>query len=222
MRVMLAGVLFGCAVLLAPVPAAFAVPQTCPPTCDQIPASAWPESSSLPLAAIYHWPALGDLATWVTAPRFRFEELCATPPVLGDPRAFAVAARAVAGQPDGQWQLQAQIVHWRGETWRGGHLAGAVFDAAVAALRSCQLTAPQVSPSLTTAAPDRMAAVISGPVVAHQYLLVDPRSSTISELVFSYNAAAGTPWVPWPWVPDEVVFDAMAAPLCAAYLGSCG
>ena len=130
---------------------------------------------------------LGDLAVPVVAPRFRFEELCASPPVADDPRAYAVAARAVAGQPDGQWQVQAQIVHWRGETWRGGQLAGAAFDAAVAALRACQVTAPQFSPSITTAEPNRMAAVISGPVVARQFLLVDPRSSTISELVFSHN-----------------------------------
>ena len=109
-------------------------------------------------------------------------------PCANDPRAYAVAARAVAGQPDGQWQVQAQIVHWRGETWRGGQLASAAFDAAVAALRACQVTAPQFSPSITTAEPNRMAAVISGPVVVHQYLLVDPRSSTISELVFSHNA----------------------------------
>ena len=139
-----------------------------------------------------------------------------------DPRAYAVAARAVAGQPDGQWQVQAQIVHWRGETWRGGQLASAAFDTAVAALRACQVTAPQFSPSITTAEPNRLAAVISGPVVAHQFLVVDPRSSTISELVFSHNAGSGPPAARWPAVPDAQVLDAMAGPLCAAYLGSCG
>ena len=222
MRVMLAGLLIGCALLLAPPPMAHSGPQTCPPTCDQIPASAWPDPWSLPLDATYHWPVLGDLAVPVVAPRFWFEELCASPPVADDPRAYAVAARAVAGQPDGQWQVQAQIVHWRGETWRGGQLASAAFDAAVAALRACQVTAPQFSPSITTAEPNRMAAVISGPVVARQFLLVDPRSSTISELVFSHNPASGPPAVRWPAVPDAQVLDAMAAPLCGAYLGSCG
>lgn len=222
MRVVLVGLLIGCVLMLAPPPRAHSVPQTCPPTCDQIPASAWPDPWSLPLDSTYHWPVLGELAVPVIAPRFRFEELCASPPLIADPRAFAVAARAIAGQPDGQWQVQAQVVHWRGETWRGGQLAKAAFDAAVAALRACQVTAPQFSPSVTNAEPDRMAAVISGPMVAHQFLLVDPRSSTISELVFSYKAAGGPPAIRWPAVPDAQVLDAMAAPLCAAYLGSCG
>ncbi len=222
MRVVLTGLLIGWLLLLAPAPAAHAVPPTCPPTCDQIPTSAWPDPWSLPLDSTYHWPVLGELAVPVVAPRFRSEELCASPPVADDPRAYAVAARAVAGQPDGQWQVQAQIIHWRGETWRGGQLAGAAFDSAVAALRACQVTAPPFSPSITTAESNRMAAVISGPVVARQFLVVDPRSSTISELVFSYNAASGRPAVRWPAVPDAQVLDAMAAPLCGAYLGSCG
>jgi hypothetical protein len=220
MRVMLAGLLIGCTMLLAPPPMAHSGPPTCPPTCDQIPAAAWPDPGSLPLDSTYHWPVLGELAAPVVAPRFRFEELCASPPVPNDPRAYAVAARAVAGQPDGQWQVQALIVHWRGETWRGGQLAGAAFDTAVAALRACQVTAPQFSPLITTTEPNRMAAVISGPVVAHQFMVVDPRSSTISELVFSHTAGSGPVW--WPAIPDAQVLDAMAGPLCAAYLGSCG
>jgi hypothetical protein len=219
---MLAGLLIGCTLLLAPPQIAHSGPPTCPPTCDQIPASAWPDPWSLPLDSTYHWPVLGELAAPVVAPRFRFEELCASPPVPNDPRAYAVAARAVAGQPDGQWQVQAQIVHWRGETWLGGQLAGAAFDTAVAALRACQVTAPWFSPSITTAEPNRLAAVISGPVVAHQFVVVDPRSSTISELVFSHHAGSGPPAVQWPAVPDAQVLDAMARPLCAAYLGSCG
>ncbi len=219
MREVLAALLLGSA--LVAVPVAHAEPETCPPQCDRIPASAWPDPWSLPLNPAYQWPVLADLAVPVMAPRFGFEELCGSPPVP-DARAFAVAARAVVGQPDGRWRLQAQIVHWRGETWRGGELANAVFGSAVAALRSCQDTAPQSSPSLTTAEPDRIAAVISGPVVAHLYLLVDPRSSTISELLFTHDAAAPTPPQPWPAVPDAQVLDGMSAPLCAAYLGSCG
>ncbi len=222
MRGVLAGLLLGCALLVAPPPTARATPPTCPPTCDQIPAWSWPDPWSLPLDPVYHWPVLDDVAFGVQAPRFMFEELCASVDVPDDPRVYAVAARAVAGQPDGQWQVRAQIVHWRGEVWRGGQLAAAVFDTAVATLRACQATAPQFSPSITTAEPNRMAAVFSGPVIAHQFLLVDQRNSTISELVFSHTAATGPPAVPWPAVPDTAVFDAMSAPLCRAYLGSCG
>jgi hypothetical protein len=203
-------------ITVVPRPAA-AEPETCPPVCDRIPASAWPNPRALPLDDSYRWPGPAQLATPASPPRFRFEELCAGP-VPPDPRVFAVAARALAARPRGEWQLQAQVVHWRGETWRGGQMATAVFDAAVRALRACQMSAPGFSPSLTTALPDRMAAVISGPVVVHQYLLVDPRSSSIAELSFS---AEGGP-AQWPIVPDDQVFGAMAAPLCAAYLGSCG
>lgn len=222
MRAMMAAVLLSCALLLAPQPTAAAQPTTCPPTCDQIPAAAWPDTWSLPMDNVYHWPALDALAVPVRAPRFKFEELCASPPVPDDPRAYAVAARAIAGQPDGQWQLQAQIVHWRGETWRSGQLAAAAFDTAVATLRACQGSAPQLSPSITTAEPNRLAAVLAGPVIARQFLVVDPANSTIAELVFWRNAAAWPPAPAWPTLPDVQVFDAMSDPLCRAYLGSCG
>ena len=207
--------------VLVPFPQAMAEPETCPPVCDRIPAQAWPDPRSLPLDEVYDWPVLAALAAPVAAPRFRFEELCATPPPPDDPRAYAVAARTLLGQPGHQWQLRAQIVHWRGETWRGGQLALSVLDAALAALRSCQVRAPQFSPSITTSGPDRFAAVISGPVIVHQYLLVDPRSSTISELSFSVVGDADSPAVSWPTMADAEVFDAMAPRLCAAYLGSC-
>ena len=65
-----------------------------------------------------------------------------------------MAARAVVPNPDGQWQLQVQVMHWRGETAQcgpDGRLA--TFEAAVAALRNCQATAPLTSPSITTADP---------------------------------------------------------------------
>jgi hypothetical protein len=121
---------------------------------------------------------------------------------------------------DGQWHLQAQVIHWRGDTWQGGQTAVAVFDSAVATLRKCQLTAPLTSPSLTTAEPDRVAAVLSAPdrSVLHQYLLADPRSSTVSELALW---SAPSPSVAWPAVSDDSVLDALAAPLCTAYLDSC-
>ena len=80
-----------------------------------------------------------------------------------DPRSWAVAGRRAGWSTRGQWQLQAQVLHWRGETWRGGQLAQEVFDTAAGALRSCQRTNVTASPSVTTDEPDRMAAVIGGP-----------------------------------------------------------
>lgn len=211
MRTVLAVILL--ALALVGAAGADAEPETCPTQCDRIPASAWPNPRSLPLGPGNRWPALADVAVPVSAPRFGFEDLCASPPVP-DARAFAVAARAVVGRPDGQLQLRGQIVHWRGETWRGGDLANGVFGAAIDALRACRTSAAR----LTTAEPDRVSAVLDGPVPARVYLLVDPRSSTISELLFTR-----APTLPaWPEAPDAQVFDAMSAPLCAAYLASCG
>ena len=212
----------GMAVMPSPVGPAYALPMDCPPNCDRIPDSAWIEPTALPLYSTYHWAGLAGVAVTVTNPRFRFEEACGTPPGTDDPRQFAVAARAVVPQPEGQWQLQVQVVHWRGETWRGGQLASAVFDKAVAALRGCQLTSPLTSPSITTDAPDRMAAVISGsppgqPVI-HEYLLVQPYNSTLVEVAMW---ATTPPRVDWPAVPDAQVLDAMTAPLCTAYIDSC-
>jgi hypothetical protein len=220
MRLMLAAVLatFG----LATGWPAQAFPIDCPPNCDRIPDSAWIEPNAIPLFPVYLWPRLAAVAVTATEPRFRFEEACGTPPIVDDARRYAVAARAVVPQPASQWQLQVQVIHWRGETWRGGETATAVFDAAVAALRSCQLTAPLTSPSITTDSPDRMAAVISGSIpgqpVLHEYLLVHPRSSTLAEVALW---APAPPVVGWPVVPDAQVLDAMKAPLCRAYIDSC-
>jgi hypothetical protein len=161
----------GMAVVPGPVGPAYALPMDCPPNCDRIPDSAWIEPTALPLYSTYHWPGLAGVAVTVTNPRFRFEETCGTPPGSDDPRQFAVAARAVVPQPEGQWQLQVQVVHWRGETWRGGQLASAVFDNAVAALRGCQLTSPLTSPSVTTDALGRMAA-------GHQRIASRPAGGT--------------------------------------------
>jgi len=215
----IAGCLAGSLVVVVP---AQAEPETCPPVCDQVPATAWIPGRAVPLDSVYHWPAPAGLAVQVTGigngPRFRFEEVCATPVDPQDPRAGAVAARVTVAHPDGQWQLQAQILHWRGDTARGGPTATAVFGTAVAALRGCQRGAPLESPSVTTDGSDRMAAVISGPVIVHTYLLAHPSSSTIAELTLWSSAP---PQVPWPAMADEPVLNAMAAPLCEAYLASC-
>lgn len=176
----------------------------------------------MPLNSTYNWPPLAGLVVQVTgsgaAPRFRFEELCAARPLAQDPRASAVAARVTVAHPEGQWQLMAQIVHWRGDTARGGAIASSVFDNAVAVLRGCQQGAPLQSPSITTDELTRMAAVISGPVVMHTYLVAHVASSTISELTLWSGAP---PQVPWPSMADGQVLDSMTAPLCEAYIASC-
>jgi hypothetical protein len=215
------GVLISGSVVSAPQ--AEARPETCPPLCDAIPATAWPAPPDIPLDAVYHWPPLAGLAVPAPAPRFRFEEICSTPQLPNNPRGYAVTEKAVVSQPDGQWQLQAQVLHWRGDTGTGGQSAQSVFNGATVGLRLCQVTMPQFAVSFTTDRPDRMAAVITGPVIVHQYLLSHPQSSTVTELVLWVAPAAGEPpRVPWPAVTDSAVFDAMARPLCGAYLSSCG
>lgn len=224
MRIVLAALLAACGLAIAPsaVGPAYAVPKDCPPNCDRIPDSAWIDPTALPLYSTYRWPGLAGVAVTATNPRFRFEEACGSPPVPDDPRGFAVASRAVVPQPDGQWQLQVQVMHWRGETWRGGQLAAAVFDKGVAALRACQLTSPVTSPSLTTDSTNRMAAVISGVLpgqgVLREYLLVNPLNSTVVETAMWTTVP---PRVDWPPVPDALVLDAMNSPLCSAYIDSC-
>jgi hypothetical protein len=201
--------------------AAHADPESCPPMCDRIPDTAWISPSDVPLSSTYRWPSLAAAAvpiTGTTTPRFRFEEVCATPVVGQDTRNSAVTSRAIVGNPQGQWQLQAQILHWRGDTARGGQNASSVFNGAAAALRGCQLGAPAESPSVTTDEPTRLAAVISGPVLVHTYLVAHPQNSTISELTLW---SSGTPQVPWPITLDAQVLDAMTGPVCAAYIGSC-
>jgi hypothetical protein len=195
-------------------------PETCPPMCDRIPDTAWVPSSGIPLNSAYRWPALAGVAvpmTGTATPRFRFEEVCATPAFPQDTRNSAVASRATVTNPQGQWQLQAQVLHWRGDTARGGQSASSVFDIAAAALRGCQLGVAAESPSVTVDEPNRLAAVISGPVIMHTYLVARPENSTISELTLW----SSEPQVAWPVISDAQVLDAMTSPVCAAYIGSC-
>jgi len=63
-----------------------------------------------------------------------------------------------------------------------------------------------------------MAAVISGPVVMHTYLVAHVASSTVSELTLW---SSGPPQVPWPAMADDPVLNSMTAPLCDAYIASC-
>lgn len=204
--------------LLAPPSPAEPTGNTCPPACNRIPPSAWIAPAAIPLDGRYEWQPLAGLAVTAHTPRFRFEELCGSPAAAQDPRNYAVAERSVITHPAGQWQLQAQILHWRGETWRGGELAREAVAAAAAGLRACQQTNPGASPSATLDEPERLAAVISGPVILHEYLLADTVSSTVTELALW---AAAPPATPYPTLSDSAILDSLGAPLCAAYLGSC-
>lgn len=221
MRIALAVALGAACVGLAPAaspPAAAEPASTCPPACNRIPDSAWISPVAIPMHARYDWPELAGLAVTSRTPRFRFEELCGASLPADDPRGFAIAERSVVSAPDGQWQLQVQILHWRGETWWGGQLATDTVAAAAAALRGCQQGNPSASPSLTRAEAGEIAAVVSGPVILHEYLLADPVSSTVAELALWSTAP---PQTPYPTVDDVSVFEALAAPLCAAYVDSC-
>jgi hypothetical protein len=200
--------------------AAYADPETCPPVCDRIPDTAWISSSAIPLNSTYRWPSPAGVAvpmTGTATPRFRFEEVCATPAFPQDTRNSAVASRATVTNPQGQWQLQTQVLHWRGDTARGGQNASSVVGVAAAALRGCQLGAAAESPSITVDEPNRLAAVISGPVIMRTYLVAHPENSTISELTLW----SSEPQVPWPVISDAQVLDAMTSPVCEAYIGSC-
>lgn len=223
MRLVLATMLIasGLVVVCMPPAPAYADQQTCPPICDRIPDTAWISSSDIPLNSTYRWPSLAGLAvpmTGTATPRFRFEEVCATPVFPQDTRNSAVSARATVTNAGSQWQLQAQVLHWRGDTARGGQSASSVLGVAAAALRGCQLGAAAESPSVTTDEPNRLAAVISGPVVMHTYLAAHPENSTITELTLW---SSEPPQVPWPVISDAQVLDAMTSPVCAAYIGSC-
>lgn len=223
MRVILATMLLvgGFAVAVIVVVPAQADPETCPTTCDQIPNSAWIQQHAVPLDAVYNWPALAGAAVPLTGAgtaRFRFEELCDSPALPQDARDSAVVARVTVAHPEGQWQLRAEILHWRGDTSRGGRLAASVFSNAVSALRACQQRTPAESPSITSDELNRMAAVVSGPVVMHTYLVAHAASSTITELTLW---SSGPPQVSWPAMADDPTLNALTAPLCDAYIASC-
>ena len=222
MRLLLAVAVAAGMLVAAPCGAspAHAVPGQCPPICDAIPDAAWIAPTSVPLYQVYRWPGLAGLAVTAPSARFGFEALCGSPPVAGDPRAYAVAARSLVLQPQGQWNLLVQVIHWRGDTATGGPTALSTLETARSRLHDCQSTAAAASPSITTNDPQRVAAVISdaGHQVMHEYLLADPDSSTVVELAMWSSLP---PQLNWPAVADGQVLDAMAAPLCNAYPGSC-
>lgn len=220
MRLLLAVAVATCGLAIAPNSGwpARAVPGACPPICDAIPDSAWIVPTSVPLYPVYRWPGLAGLAVTAPSPRFGFEALCGSPPIAQDARAYGIGARSVVLQPEGQWNLLVQVIHWRGDAATGGPIALATLEAARSRLRDCQPAA--ASPSVTTNDSQRVAAVISvaGKQVMHEYLLAHPGSSTVVELAMWSTLPAQ---VDWPAVPDTQVLDAIAAPLCDAYIRSC-
>jgi hypothetical protein len=118
-------------------------------------------------------------------------------------------------------QFHAYIVARRG--WvkaTGGPTALTALETARSRLGGCPSTAAQTSPSITTDDPQRIAAVISvaGEQVMHEYLLARASSSTVVELAMWSSLPAQ---VGWPAMADAQVLDAMAAPLCSAYIRSC-
>ena len=101
-----------------------AVPGFCPPICDAIPDSAWIEPGSLPLVADLPVACPGRGRRHRDQRRGSSSSRGASAPASStDPRRYAVAARAAVPNPDGQWNLQVQVIHWRGDTVTGGKAA---------------------------------------------------------------------------------------------------
>lgn len=223
----------------SPPPTTFAAPApnpnrpingNCPPACTQIPDTAWIAATSIPLYDKYSWPPLGPLSEPVSEPRFESDELCAAGPSADDERDNAIAAHIVLPQPPGQWQLQVQIVHWRGDPWIAGQQASAVMDAATSLLRDkCSYNSPGVSVSrfatqnLPGGHPGQsVSAVITEtgdtPLVAHEYLVSDLRNNTVVEVAMW---SISPPKLDWPPIGDDQLLADMVAPLCTAYVNSC-
>jgi hypothetical protein len=221
-----------------PAPSTFAAPApdpnrppngNCPPACTQIPDSAWIAPPAIPLYKNYSWPALAPLSESVSGPRFKVDELCAAPPVADDERDGALASRVILPEPPGQWQLQVQILHWRGDPWIAGQRASAVMDSTTSLLRnSCSFTASGVSvariaeQNIPGHPGQSLAAVITvagtAPMIAHEYLVSDLRNSTVVELAMW---STSPPAVDWPTMNDDQLLADMVAPLCTAYVNSC-
>jgi hypothetical protein len=214
----------------APAPPPNRPPQgNCPPACTQIPDSAWIAPRAIPLYNDYSWPPLGPLSEPVSSPRFEAEELCAAPPVADDERRGALASRIILPNPPGQWQLQVQILHWRGDPWIAGQRASAVMDSATSLLRNnCLFTVPGVSVSrigeqnVPGHPGQSLTAVITAtgtqPAIAHEYLVSDLRNSTVVELAMS---STSPPAVDWPTINDDQLLADLVAPLCTAFVNSC-
>lgn len=215
----------------APAPPPNRPPQgNCPPACTQIPDSAWIASPAIPLYNDYSWAPLAPLSEPVSSPRFEADELCAAGPANDDPRDSALAARIILPNPPGQWQLQVQILHWRGDPWIAGQLASGVMDSETSLLRNnCSVgAAPGVSVSRIAEQNvpghpgQSLSAVITitgtAPRIVHEYLVSDLRNNTVVEVAMW---STSPPAVEWPTINDDQLLADMVAPLCTAYVNSC-
>jgi hypothetical protein len=205
--------LVACGLVVAPP---LPPPRDVPPACDRIPEAAWIPPWGIPLNSHYAWPRLPGVAVTAVAPRFRFEELCASPPVLLDPRSWAVAERALVVNPEGQWQLQAQVLHWR---VRRGVAVNWPRRCSTPRPGRCGLVGPRDGLALGDdgrARPDGGGDRWPGdpaPVPGRQ-----PREQHDHR---AGDVVDGAPADSLAGVDDTAVLDAMGAPLCAAYIGSC-
>jgi hypothetical protein len=194
--------------------------------CSQIPDSAWIASSAIPLSDKYSWPQLAPLTEPVTNPRFEIDDLCSAGPATEDERGSAIAAHVILPEPPGQWQLQVQIMHWRGDPWIAGQQASAAMDAATALLRNnCSLgtSVSRIAEQNVPGHPGQsLAAVITrggtAPLITHEYLVSDLRNSTVVELAMSSSSPPATDW---PSINDDQLLADMVTPLCTAYVNSC-
>jgi len=151
-------------------------------------------------------------------------------PIARDERDGALAARIILPNRSGQWQLQVQILHWRGDPWIAGQRASAVMDAATTLLRdNCAINSPGVSvtriaeQNLSGGNPGQsLGATITelgtSPTVAHVYLISDLRNSTVVEVAVW---STSPPALDWPTINDDQLLADMVAPLCTAYVNSC-
>lgn len=205
------------------------VPQgNCPPACTKIPDSAWISPSQIPLYDQYSWPSLAPLTEAVSDPRLTTDEMCAGPPMADDIRPGMLASRIMLPNPPGQWQLQVQILHWRGDPWIAGQRASAVMDSAASLLRRCSsaihgVSVSRIAEQNVPGHPGQsLTAVItvngSTPEIAYEYLVSDLRSSTVVEITMWSTSPSAVEWSP---VQDDQLLADMVAPLCTAYVNSC-
>ena len=205
-------------------PIAHADPDTCPPNCDRIPATAWIDPAAIPLAAKYHWPDLAGIAV----PR------CTTAvPLRGgvrDARGCPTTRGLMRWRPRPPSPIRPASGSCRfrcctGAASRGTAGSSPTRSSALGDRPRCgrvRCTAPQASPSLTTDEPGRLAAVLSvagdAPTVLHQYLVAHPQSGTVVELAMW---ASSPPAEDWPVVLDYPAARRAGGAAVRAYIASC-
>jgi hypothetical protein len=186
-----------------------------------VPAAVWLDAAALPLNDSEHWPDLADRAQPLTNGVFEVQALCHVAPdsTLTE---GTQSARARIDRGADAWSMQQQIVHYAGDPWRTGQLAGALFNALVDTVMNCGSSTAGADVRITTAESDcenfkpcsQFAATIDVPgtqVTAHAYL------STVNGSVTELSLwASGSPRLPWSAPNDAEIFAAMTRQLCKA------